>query len=163
MKRQGNPINATTPSTPGDPQSLAHCDTDITPACIKALYQIPDATRASPTNSLGVFEEQSFAYSQEDLDMFFTSYAPNVPNGTHPTPAFIDGGTAPVSKSDADAESDIDLAITLSLIYPQSITLYQTDDPAYRFGFTGFNGLFNTFLDALDGVSCYHASSESVL
>jgi hypothetical protein len=162
-KRQGNPINVTTPSIPGDPYSLAHCDTDITPACIKALYQIPDATRASPTNSLGLFEEQSFAYSQEDLDMFFTSYAPNIPNGTHPTPAFIDGGTAPVAESIADAEADVDLAIPLSLIYPQSVTLYQTDDSAYIFGFTGLNGLFNTFLDALDGVSSHYACSEGIL
>jgi tripeptidyl-peptidase-1 len=87
--------------------------------------------------------------------MFFTSYAPNIPNGTHPIPAFIDGATAPVPQSDAGNESDLDLAIALSLIYPQSVTLYQTDDSAYgkEFRFIGFNGLFNTFLDALDGVS----------
>jgi tripeptidyl-peptidase I len=154
-KRRGKPINTPTSSLPGGTaQSLANCDTNITTACIKALYQIPDATTASPNNSLGIFE-QANSYSQEDLDMFFTSYAPNIPNGTHPIPAFIDGGSAPVPQPDAGDESDVDLAIALSLIYPQSVTLYQTDDSVYgnELGFTGFNGLFNTFLDALDGVS----------
>jgi tripeptidyl-peptidase I len=87
--------------------------------------------------------------------MFFTSYAPHIPNGTHLIPTFIDGGTAPVPQSEASSESNLDLVISVSHIYPQSLTLYQTDDSVYngKFRFTGLNGLFNTFLDALDGVS----------
>jgi tripeptidyl-peptidase-1 len=88
--------------------------------------------------------------------LYFTSYAPNIPTGTHPIPAFIDGGTAPVPSSQAGFESDVDLAITLSLIYPQSVTLYQTDDSIYTTEFNStFTGLFNTFLDSLDGVSSF--------
>ena len=87
--------------------------------------------------------------------MYFASYAPYIPNGTHPIPAFIDGGTAPVPQPQAGDEADVDLVIAIPLIYPQTVTLYQTDDPIYgnQFGYTGFDGLFNTFLDALDGVS----------
>jgi hypothetical protein len=47
-------------------------------------------------------------------------------------------------------ESSLDMELIYPLIYPQNITLYQTDDPYYS-QFT--KGIFNTFLDAIDGVS----------
>lgn len=40
-----------------------------------------------------------------------------------------------------------------SLIYPQTITLYQVDDQIYEPEEVATTNLFNTFLDALDGVS----------
>jgi tripeptidyl-peptidase-1 len=40
-----------------------------------------------------------------------------------------------------------------SLIYPQSVTLYQVDDQLYEPEEVATTNLFNTFLDALDGVS----------
>lgn len=40
-----------------------------------------------------------------------------------------------------------------SLIYPQTITLYQVDDQIYEPAEVATTNLFNTFLDALDGVS----------
>lgn len=42
-----------------------------------------------------------------------------------------------------------------SLIYPQSVTLYQVDDQIYEPEEVATTNLFNTFLDALDGV-CFH-------
>lgn len=39
-----------------------------------------------------------------------------------------------------------------SLIYPQSVTLYQVDDQIYEPKEVATTNLFNTFLDALDGV-----------
>lgn len=39
-----------------------------------------------------------------------------------------------------------------SLIYPQTVTLYQTDDQIYEPEEVATTNLFNTFLDALDGV-----------
>lgn len=39
-----------------------------------------------------------------------------------------------------------------SLIYPQNVTLYQTDDQIYEPQEVATTNLFNTFLDALDGV-----------
>jgi tripeptidyl-peptidase-1 len=129
----------------GSAHSLENCDTAITPACIKALYQIPDPTSATPNNSLGLYEVGD-TYAQEDLDLFFAKFAPSIPKGTHPIPAFIDGATAPVPISQSGVESDIDMTMALSLIYPQTLTLYQSDVSKYP-------GTFNTFLDALDGVS----------
>jgi tripeptidyl-peptidase-1 len=41
-----------------------------------------------------------------------------------------------------------------SLIYPQTVTLYQTDDDIYEPQEVATTNLFNTFLDALDGSYC---------
>lgn len=134
-----------------EPNNLATCDQAITPACIKALYQIPPATKAHPENSMGIFEEGDY-YSQKDLNLFFTNLSLGIPEGTHPVPAFIDGAHAPVSPKDAGGESDLDFELTYPIIYPQTITLYQTDDFNYAYGETYTAGFLNTFLDALDGV-----------
>lgn len=39
-----------------------------------------------------------------------------------------------------------------SLLYPQEVTLYQVDDQIYEPEEVATTNLFNTFLDALDGV-----------
>jgi tripeptidyl-peptidase-1 len=122
------------------------------------LYKIPETPEypnktARADNSLGIFEEGDF-YAQEDLDLHFANFTPRIPKGTHPTPAFIDGAKAPVPVRDAGGESDLDFELAYPIIYPQTITLYQTDDLFYSNNPNSTsNGGFNTFLDALDGVS----------
>ena len=56
--------------------SLAVCDVAITPACVKALYNITKPTKAAKGNKLGIFESIADVYAQEDLDSFFLSLAP---------------------------------------------------------------------------------------
>lgn len=43
-------------------------------------------------------------------------------------------------------------SVSTSLIYPQTVTLYQVDDQIYEPEEVATTNLFNTFLDALDGV-----------
>ena len=78
-----------------------------------------------------MFEEGDY-YAQSDLNAFFTQYSPNVPNGTHPILDSVDGGEAPVPASSPynTGESDIDLDMMYSLIYPQEVVLYQVGCPA---------------------------------
>lgn len=42
---------------------------------------------------------------------------------------------------------------SFALLYPQTVTLYQVDDQIYEPQEVATTNLFNTFLDALDGVS----------
>lgn len=152
--------------------NVTDCDKRITPDCIRALYRVPKTPEyplwaAGPMprndNSLGVFEEGDF-YAQLDLDLFFGNYSTNIPKGTHPTPAYIDGADAPTTNiSDAGGESDLDFQLIYPLIYPQTITLYQTDDLYYATNSSSTSsGGFNTFLDALDGSYCtYSAYGET--
>jgi tripeptidyl-peptidase-1 len=100
---------------------------------------------------LGIYEEGDY-YAQEDLDLFFANFTPYIPQGTHPSPAFIDGAEAPTDTANAGGESDLDFELAYPLIYPQTITLYQTDDLYYATNLNATSGSFNTLLDALDGV-----------
>lgn len=135
---------------------VANCDKLITPECVATLYNIPPQSKhVDPSNSLGIFEDGD-TYDQTDLDLFFanTSATYHIPNGTHPKPAFIDGATAPVSEQEGGGESLLDFQLAYPIIYPQTITLFQTDDAPNADGEYGKMGFFNTFLDALDGSYC---------
>jgi tripeptidyl-peptidase I len=103
------------------------------PPCIKALYDIPNAHLSQPVNVMGLFEEYD-AFSQADIDLFFKYFSPNIPQGTSPKVDSIDGGTAPVKASSVrnSGESDIDLDLTYSLIYPQTVRSYPNEYDAFR-------------------------------
>ncbi|KUJ13826.1 uncharacterized protein LY89DRAFT_698947 [Mollisia scopiformis] len=137
------------------PPDLQACGRNITPTCIKALYDIPNAYIKDDVNIMGLYESGDI-YSQADLNSFFAAYALNVPQGTHPKLDSIDGGEAPVAPGSEynTGESDIDMDLTFSLIYPQTVTLYQVDDNIEAFT----DGGFNTFLDALDGSYCTYTA-----
>ncbi len=105
------------------PPDLQNCGLNITPTCIKALYQIPDACIKDDVNQLGLYEDGDI-YAQQDLNSFFAKYAPNVPQGTHPLLDSIDGGEAPVAPDSEynTGESDIDMDLGFSLIYVSPIS-----------------------------------------
>ncbi|KAJ5618801.1 subtilisin-like protein [Penicillium lagena] len=145
------------------PEDLRGCGFNMTPVCIKALYNIPDATKARKGNSLGLYEQGDY-FAKSDVDLFYKHYAPWVPQGTYPTPNLIDGAnfSVPAYSSLNTGESDIDIDMVYSLIYPQSVTLYQVDDQLYEPVEVATTNLFNTFLDALDGSYCsYSAYGET--
>lgn len=141
--------------------ALETCGVAITPACIKALYNITDGTKATPGNELGIFEDLGDVYSQEDLDLFFATFANEIPQGTHPIHNLIDGAQAPAPVTGAGPESNLDFQISYPLIWPQNSVLFQTDDPVYQANYT-FVGFLNNFLDAIDGSYCsYSAYGET--
>jgi len=50
------------------------------------LYNITDGTKATPGNELGIFEDLGDVYSQEDLDLFFATFAKYVDEVPAPSP-----------------------------------------------------------------------------
>jgi tripeptidyl-peptidase-1 len=54
---------------------LLICNFAITPACIKALYNVTAPTKAAAGNQLGIFEDLGDVYSQTDLNLFFAAFA----------------------------------------------------------------------------------------
>lgn len=161
----------TKPKLKAMPESLAAilaaplstiCDVAAIPLCIKTLYNITTPTKSAPGNQLGIFEDLDDMYSQTDLNLFFASLAPNIPQGTHPTLDSVDGATAPVANvADAGPESDLDFQISYPIIYPQNSILFQTDDDVYEANYT-YEGFLNNFLDAIDGSYCtYSAFGET--
>ena len=141
------------------PSELRSCGVNITPTCIKALYDIPPAYLAQPENAMGLFETYD-AFSQQDISLFFEKFAENVPSNTKPNVISVDGGTAPVAPGDVrnGGESDIDIDLSISIIYPQSLIVYQVDDLPNSSGETNTSGFLNTFLDSIDGSYCDYSA-----
>lgn len=67
---------------------------------------------------MGLFEQYD-AFAQQDIDLFFQSFAPNVPQGTAPVVDSVDGGIAPVAPGSVQngGESDLDIDLAISLMY----------------------------------------------
>ena len=99
-----------------DYSSVANCDNYITPACVRALYDIPKATKNHSQNAIGVFESGG-PYAPEDLNVVFTHCAPDIPNSTQPTNYRIDGGVAPISPYESASEANLDLDVIFPLVF----------------------------------------------
>lgn len=112
------------------------------------MYKIPDANNPEYKNSLGIWETGD-TFDQEDLDIFFKKYAKNVPAGTKPELALINGATAPVSPANAGEESLLDFDIAYPIIQPQNTVLFQ-NQPLRN----DFSQIFADFLSAIDGKFC---------
>ncbi|KAF7712670.1 Tripeptidyl-peptidase sed1 [Penicillium ucsense] len=133
------------------------CDTAVTPECIRQMYNIPKGHSATPGNELAIFEDLGDVYAQEDLNLFFSTFAPEIPVGTHPKLDSVDGGVAPTTPANAGAESDLDFQISYPIIWPQNSILFQTDDMVYENNYT-YDGFLNTLLDSIDGSYCSQVS-----
>lgn len=136
------------------------------------MYNITNATINQPENNLGVFAVGGF-YDQDNLDLYWSHYAPWVPNGTHPKLQSINKAPVPAGGDAAGLESTLDLDLSFALLYPQEVTLYQTlptqiqnevwineDGPATN-GSSSTAELFLPFIAALDGRLCTHREKES--
>ena len=140
--------------------TLQYCNRIITPNCIFAMYNITAGTTSVAGNELGIFEQDFEWLDQKDMDLFFSQLYPTIPNGTFPILKEIDGAKN-VNKPDrAGVEALLDFQISYPIIWPQNSVLFLTDD---RYASVRFNGgLFNTFLDAIDGSYCtYSAFGET--
>jgi tripeptidyl-peptidase-1 len=145
---------------------LQNCGTAITPACLRALYNIPQASGSDDQNALGVYENQNDIYSQDDLNKFFAKYAPQVPQGTHPSYNGVDGAPQPVQSGSplVTGESNVDFSIAYSLIYPQSVVLYQVEEEPPNGSATEVENQYTGFvniLDAVDGSFCTDSDKSS--
>ncbi len=113
---------------------------------------------------MGIFEAELQFWDQEDLDLFFTGYAPWIQNGTHPIDYNIDGGVAQTDNvTEAGGEAMLDLQLAYPIAYPQSITVWNVDDLNYQtWANDTYTWGFNTLLDAIDGSYCtYSAYGET--
>ncbi|KAK4494732.1 hypothetical protein PRZ48_014088 [Zasmidium cellare] len=147
------------PAAHGLPPEVRNCGVNITPACYRALYRLPVGHINDSVNSPALFEQGDY-FAQSDVSQFLKMWAPNVPPSTAPIVLGIDGGEAPVPASDPNngGESDIDVDIVISLVYPQSVLVYQVDDENYAVAELSKANTFNTFLDALDGSYCNYTA-----
>ncbi|KAG9312230.1 peptidase S8/S53 domain-containing protein [Chiua virens] len=149
----GQPGNGNGPKTSGGPLSeildpLEHCDRQITPACLRALYGFVYQPKVPEKNSYGIVEYAPQSYRQADLNLFASKVSPDLYD-VSPKMIAVDGGSLSSQASiGINLESSLDLEYAMSLVTKaQNVTLYQVGD------LVG-GGSFNNFLDALDGHYC---------
>ncbi|EPQ54887.1 subtilisin-like protein [Gloeophyllum trabeum ATCC 11539] len=154
----GKPSPYNGPKTNGEHPSVApsldSCDEYITPACLRALYNIYYVPTQTGKNTYGVVEFTPQAYLPTDLDMFFSNYSPSLV-GTRPVLVSIDGGypQAQYQGFDYNGESDLDFEYAMSLVTPQNVTLLQTGDMVEGAG-------FDNWLDAVDASFCTYEGGD---
>lgn len=105
---------------------LQGCETTITPACLRNLYEIPENTHFNPKNGMAVVEYSHEYYSDTDLAMFLKEFT-KVPSDTRPIFRAIGSGlTTKQNFPGQDIyESNLDLQYAIPLVYPQPVTLWQ--------------------------------------
>lgn len=142
------------PDIAPQPFALTTCDTQITPDCLRALYNFTNGTLAK--SSYAVVEYTPQAYLQTDLNLFYSNLARQIPSGNAPIFDSIDGGVDQTTTQsfDDNGESDLDLQYAIALVYPQKVTLYQTGDIVE-------GASFNNFLDALDASYCTSGGGDN--
>ncbi|KIK61117.1 hypothetical protein GYMLUDRAFT_59078 [Collybiopsis luxurians FD-317 M1] len=131
------------------PPGLIECAQMMTPGCLRALYNVPQFNPlAMDKNSYGIVEFTPQAFLADDLDLFFSTFSPNVV-GARPQIVLVDGAVVQNTSqgSDFNGESDLDLEYAMALTYPQNVTLLQTGDLVEGAG-------FDNWLDAVDGSFC---------
>lgn len=83
--------------------------------CWRELYSIPTGTLKSPELGLGIYQQGSYIILS-DIDAYWELYNPEIPQGTYPINASIDGGVyAYLSNSTAfnnAGEAHLDYEIT---------------------------------------------------
>ncbi|KAH9924575.1 subtilisin-like protein [Fomitopsis serialis] len=141
------------PKTQGTVQNvinqLEHCDEQIVPDCLRALYDFEYYPLVPEKNSLAIVEYTPQAYNASDLDMFFGNFSPSQV-GQRPVFNSIDGGYIQTNYGGYyySAESNLDLQYSMALVGPrQPVQLYQAGDLSE-------GASFNTMLDALDASYC---------
>ncbi|KAI0449647.1 peptidase S8/S53 domain-containing protein [Xylaria acuta] len=141
-----------------EPLALDNCSELTTPACLRAIYGIPEEGEAVEGNSYGIVEFAPQSYNQDDLNGFFSVYTNNVPNDTAPILNGIDGGyLSDETGTGTRGESNLDLCYAMSLVHPQNVTLYQVGDGVFSNPATN-----NNFLDAIDGSYCTFEGGDNL-
>lgn len=87
---------------------LTDCDTQITPDCLRALYNFTTGTLN--VSSYGIVEYGFQSYLPDDLDLFFGNFSSDLV-GLRPTLDSVDGGSPQtlIQTFEFNGESDLDL------------------------------------------------------
>ena len=178
MRAPPNCCAATGSPAPAYPSQLASLDLNdlslcsgfVTPACLKALYNIPSNVSSNPDNSYAIFEFNGSPV-QTDSDLFLQYVYPDIPIGTSPIIETFNGATIDTTLNTSVVyEANLDFQLSWPIVYPRNITLHDSQfTPAQTTLINSQNsslaasGLqafyeFADVLAAIDGSFCANAS-----
>jgi tripeptidyl-peptidase I len=98
-------------------RELIHCNQQIIPDCLRALYDFPRGKYSLDKNAFGIVEYTPQAYIPSDLDMFFRQFSKKAV-GERPILHSIDGGVVQQTNQsfEYNGESDLDLEYAVSAL-----------------------------------------------
>ncbi|RPD54222.1 family S53 protease [Lentinus tigrinus ALCF2SS1-7] len=124
---------------PKSKRQVDFCAFDVVPQCLEGYYHIPTAPATATGNSIGVSGYDDQIPSEEDLQIFFDAWRPDVTT----TPGFnvvsVDGG---VTSGEGTAEASLDIQYTVGVATDVPTTFYSVGDPSAQ----GFIDLANLLL-----------------
>ncbi|EUC42563.1 hypothetical protein COCMIDRAFT_103191 [Bipolaris oryzae ATCC 44560] len=130
----------------------------LEPACIRDLYGIPHKPAPwNPKYTHAIYANGIEKYKQEDLEIFWSAFAPEVPKGIVPKQILIDGAPDPRSKNTSAGDVFINLSLTIPLVSPNTVTIISPDDPVIQVD-PVLRGGANSLLDAFDGSYCTYSA-----
>ncbi|KAH9218824.1 peptidase S8/S53 domain-containing protein [Leptodontidium sp. 2 PMI_412] len=118
---------AEAPHVPNPSLNVTACNATITPACLRALYNIGDySTNPAVNSQLGVCGYLNQYAKYNALDTFLKKYAPYAVTQNF-SYALINGGLATQNNTvDDDVEANLDIQYAASLGYETNITYFST-------------------------------------
>ena len=147
--RRGLPKSIQERAANSDP--LSNCPNAMTPACIRALYSIPEkGATPFPGNEIGLIHEDIGpirSWNASNLRSFL-EHLTDIPPNTQPNTIGLQGGATGPSK-DANGDYDLDLALALSIVYPQKVNIYEVNDTSIL---SSHYDPFYSWLDPFDKV-----------
>ncbi|KAJ6277937.1 Pro-kumamolisin, activation domain-containing protein, partial [Bipolaris maydis] len=130
----------------------------LEPACIRDLYGVPHRPAPfHPAYTHAIYSSGNDKYKQEDLDTFWSAYAPEVPKGTAPKQILIDGAADTRSTDTRPGELFLDISLTVPLVAPNTVTIVSPDDPVIQANAT-LTGGANSMLEAFDESYCTYSA-----
>ncbi|KAK5809650.1 family S53 protease [Linnemannia elongata] len=107
-------------------QAPPSCNSQVTPACLQALYGIPKDPARQPQNTLSVPGFLNEYANSQDLNFFLSNTRPNlIPRPSFST-KFIDGGKNPQEPNTAGVEANLDTQYTVGLVNGGHVEFYSS-------------------------------------
>jgi tripeptidyl-peptidase I len=104
---------------------------------------------------LGIIQAGWSPYSRKNLNEFFTTYAPQISNGTHPIEISINGANASAPAGKSSSEANLDLMVAYGLLGETNIKQFQAGlTDAYPGNYLDNDALVIPLLDAVDPDFC---------
>ncbi|KAF9269853.1 family S53 protease [Marasmius fiardii PR-910] len=119
-----NDVNITVRANPAP----ASCDTNVTPACLQALYGIPATPATQSNNRIGVTGFIGEWAQNADLKAFLTLLRPDMSSDTSFTVQSVDGGENNQDPTQAGIEANLDIQYTVGIATDVPVTFITVGD-----------------------------------
>ncbi|RPD69202.1 family S53 protease [Lentinus tigrinus ALCF2SS1-7] len=103
------------------------CAVDVLPECLESYYHIPTTPANATGNSIGVSGYIDEIASEQDLQIFFFAWRPDVPTPPEFTVVSVEGG---ITSGQGTPEASLDIQYTVGIATNVPTTFYSVGEPS---------------------------------